>query len=115
MSPFNAFRKSLKVRRIGDVEYINGKPTEDASETLCIKGSVQPANTDDMQSLPEGRRLLGVLKIYTDTKLRAAREGSYNSDIIEIDGDDYEVAAVMPWQNGIINHYKILASRVQPA
>jgi len=113
MSPF---RKPITVKRPTAGSYVNGLWVATSTPTeIIIQASVQPATTEDLQSLPEGRRQLGAYKLYTDTQLQSVLENANNPDIVVINGEDYEVAQVEPWQNGIVNHYKILAVRIQPA
>jgi len=114
MSPFNAFRKDVTVKRYADGAYVNGVWVEGAETTLTVKASVQPATTEDLQSLPENRRQLGAYRIYTDSELKSVVENANNPDKVVIDSTDYEVAQVQPWKNGLIEHYKALAVRVQP-
>lgn len=115
MSPFNAFRKDVTVKRPAAGSYVNGVWVEGAQSTLIIKASVQPATAEEMESLPEARRNLGVYKLYTDTQLQNLLENANNPDIVVIGGHDYEIMRCEPWQNNIVNHYKALAARVQPA
>lgn len=115
MSAFAAFRRELTVKRPASGSYVNGLWVADAADSsVSITGSVQPATTEDMQSLPENRRQLGAYRVYSDTQFQSLLENEKNPDIIVIDGEDYEVARVWPWKNGLINHYKALAVRVQP-
>lgn len=115
MSAFNVFRKPLTVKRPGEGTRVNGRWVDGVPTILTIKASVQPATTEDMQSLPESRRTLGAYKVYSDTKFQSLQENTNNPDVVVIDGGDYEVAEVKPWQNGILPHYVALAVRIQPA
>ena len=114
MSAFNAFRRDVVVKRPAAGSYVNGVWVAGAESTLSVKASVQPATTEDLQSLPENRRTLGAYRLYSSTRFQSLVEGEQNPDIIVIDGQDYEVTQVEPWLNGIITHYKALAVRVQP-
>jgi hypothetical protein len=114
MSPFNSLRKNLTVKRPAAGTWVGGRWQDGVIRTLTIKASVQPATTDDLQSLPESRRTLGVYRLYSDEPFQSVIEGKQNPDIVEIYGDDYEVMQSMPWQNNLINHYKTLVARVQP-
>lgn len=115
MSIFSNMRKPLTVKRPAAGSYVNGKWVEGNVTEITVKASVQPASTEDLQSLPESRRALGVYKLYSDTKFQSVKENATNPDIVVIDGNDYEVMECQPWQNNILNHYRALAARVQPA
>ncbi len=116
MSPFDALRKNLTVRRPAAGSYVNGRWVEAGQPTeLTVKASVQPASTEELETLPEARRTQGVYKLYSSTRFQSVQENANNPDIVVIDNDDYEVMSCQPWQNNLINHYKALAARVQPA
>lgn len=110
---FGIFRKPMTGTRYADGEWVGGFWQEGEEEPLEFTASVQPASQLDMQLLPEGRRLTGSYRLYTDATLRAAREGtSQQADRVTINGEAYEVMAEMPWQNSIINHNAYLVSRM---
>lgn len=116
MSPFNAFRRDLTVKRPAGGSYVNGVWVESgAPTTITVKASAQPATTEEMETLPEARRSQGVYKLYSDSRFQSVLENANNPDIVVIDGQDYEVMRCEPWKNNIVNHYKALAARVQPA
>lgn len=114
----SSFRRTLTVRRRADGNYNQDDnagffEVEGEETTFTIQASVQPLSGSDIRLLPENRREEELLRIYTDTQLKAAEKGSAgNCDIVEIGGIDYEVTNLFPWQNNAINHYKyILAKR----
>jgi len=110
---FGVFRKPLTVKRTTAGAYVGGFWVEGGLVTPApvIRASVQPASQDDMQLLPEGRRISGAYRLYTDDDLMVAN-GTQNADVIEIAGADYEVMADASWQNSIINHRSYLLARV---
>lgn len=115
MSAFNVFRKTIVLKRPAAGDYnTSGEWVEGAVTQSNIKASVQPATTEDLQSLPENRRQLGAYRLYSDTAFQPVTEDGANPDVVEINGEDYEIAQVMPWQNGVVPHYKAIAVRVQP-
>ena len=69
-------------------KYIPGENTPDTIQADC-----QPEDTNnDLESAITGRKNLGRIKIYTDEILNVADETTgQNGDIIEFDGDDYEI------------------------
>ena len=102
MSPFNVFRKPLTVTRPAAGIYVDGLWVDGATSSLEIKASVQPATTDDLQSLPENRRQLGAYRLYSDSPFQSAKEGVQNPDLVVIHGDTYEIAQSEPWKNGVV-------------
>jgi hypothetical protein len=113
----SSFRRPFTVRRraIGSYDQatdIGFFKTEAEDETFVIKASKQPTSGSDMKLLPENRREEEIFKLYTDTELFGAEKGSGgNADIVEISGKDYEVIKVFPWDNGVINHYKVFVAK----
>ena len=92
--------------------YVQGKYSTIDGTSETIKGSFQPANGQELQALPEGRRQRQTFKVYTKTELTAPRQDRSGDetpgDIIEYKNKRYEVVTVGPWENGIINHFKAI-------
>lgn len=104
-------RKSLTATRFTAAGTYDseGKYIEGADGTINFTASVQPATTREMELLPEGRRTKSMFKLYSDTKLLTATEdGGTNADIVDIEGEEYEVLSVASWQNRVRSHYKII-------
>ena len=96
-------------------ELVNGRWTTSEAEGSFV-GSVQPVNGKDLQFLPEGRRDVGVVKIYCNSPLNVSVEGSTDSgDIVIWHGKKWEVFQELNFANGLINHYKYLAGYVGEA
>ena len=110
---FNVFRKGLTVKRKTAGSYINGFWVAGTNTVLTIKASVQPLSGKDIELLPEGKRLAGGYKLFTDDTLKVAIEGtSQDSDTVSIYGFDYEVIGQEIWANNLINHNVSLVSKV---
>lgn len=109
--------KILTVRRIGQGSYdqtdeVGFFKKNSADEIFTIKCSIQPITGSETKLLPENRREETAFKIFTSTELKCAEKGdSGNSDIIEISGVDYEVVKVIPWQNSVIDYYKVIIQK----
>ena len=83
------------------------------TSTFTIRASVQPLRPDEIELLPDGRRMSEAFRIYTATPLRLAVEGSNeNADKVEIYGNMYEVFSQETWQNKLIDHYKIIVLKI---
>ena len=106
------FRKPRTVERyLGS--YIDGHWVDSLDDTFTIQGSLQPLKGNELMLLPENRREIASYKVYTDTELFTATKGSNQSpDRIILSDGAYEVVRVEPWQNDIINHYKVFISKL---
>jgi hypothetical protein len=107
---FSIFRRPLTITRHQPGQYVKGIWQEGATETFEAYYSVQPTSPDDMQSLPEGRRERRAYTLIGDTPLRSVQTTT-NPDLVEIDGEMYEVSAVQEWRNSIIPHTRVIVTR----
>lgn len=67
-----------------------------------IAGIVQPADPDDLASLPEGTRLDDMISVWSHEIIRGADGKSRESDVLIIDGKFYRVVKV---ENRLDNGY----------
>lgn len=100
---FEVFRQLRTGRRRTNGGFVGGFPQPSTVEMLVFTASVQPATSDALQLLPEGRRLTGSVMVFTSSDLKVA-SASHNSDLLLHNGLVYECMAQMPWGNNIINH-----------
>ncbi len=107
-----SFRRSLLVKRRGKGDYQRGVYIDGDIIELGIFASVQPLAAQETLLLPENRREVKNFKLFTDTKLLATEKGGDNADYVVIDGLDYEVMRVDPWQNAVISHYRVIVSKL---
>ncbi len=116
MSLFNT--KTITVHRYdnGDYETPDGswrEGNESSDSPFTIKCSWQLQTGEQLEALPEGQRSDSVFKIYTSTKLRTVQQkNQLPPDILisPLDGEEYEVNESGNFQNGIISHYRYLAT-----
>lgn len=109
----SSFRKSLTRKAPAAGAMVNGRWVEGSLASTTIKASVQPITPHDMMSMDVGRRNSRGFWLYTDTKLNSKGNGTNtNPDIIVIDGDDYEVVQVAPWQNNVLPHFRVAVMAV---
>lgn len=91
-------------------ELVNGRWNTSEAEGSFV-GSVQPVNGKDLQFLPEGRRDIGMVKVYSNTALAVSAEGSNTpGDIVLWAGKKWEVIRELVFANDLINHFKYLAA-----
>jgi len=102
------------MKRPAAVTYTAGRASSPAFTTSNIYASVQPLRAEEMALLPEARRQTAAYLIFTDTEIRAAKEGvGQQADRIVLNGDDFEIFSVERWRNNVISHYKATAVKIQ--
>ena len=91
-------------------ELVNG--VWEFSETDgTFTGSVQPLTGKELQFLPEGRRDIGLMKVYSNTPLSVSVEGSNTpGDVVIWSGRKWEIIRELVFANDVINHYKYIAA-----
>jgi len=99
--------KTLTIKPKNTGSWISGRWTETVASTYEIKGSWQPANPRQVETLPEGRKDKETMQLITFTKLNTV-QSSKNPDIIIVDGVEYEIYSRADHQN-ILKHYVYLA------
>jgi hypothetical protein len=105
------FRNAITVRRQEPGGYVDAVWVPGEADTLTIQASVQPAGAEDMQRLPEGQRLTGAVRIYTNDLLMTA-EGDQKADVVVTSQGRYEVRVAERWENGLIPHNFYLCTRI---
>lgn len=109
------FRKPVQILRFAEGAYVDGRWVPGSPTEFCITASVQPTRPEDLQSLPEGRRVLASYRLYTNDVLFVPREGSNGQpDRAVIKDEEFEIMALADWDNGIRTHRRYLAVRMDP-
>lgn len=109
-----SFRKQKAVLREAIGSYTNGVWAPGPRSVVTTLASVQPVVMgQDMQALPEGRRLSDFVKLYTNDKLNVTSDGDgVQPDIIIHEGHGYELVSIFANQSGLISHYKYIGVKV---
>lgn len=114
-----SFRNTtLTVTRFISQGFVKGQhvPASDVTTTFDIKCSLQPIGVSagkSLISLPENVRESATFSIYTDTELQTVNEAnSTKADRVVISGRKYDVILVQPWQNDVINHFKVIVGAI---
>lgn len=90
----------------------DGRETPAAGSTFAARLSVQPLKGEELRVASELYGTNRVLKAYGPTELRTADETTgAPADVVEVDGDDYEVQHV-EHQRKLLRHYKATLVRV---
>lgn len=108
----SSFWKPYTFTRYTADSYVKGKLVKGGIDsTFTVMISVQPLSAEEVQYLPEGRRVSSSFTIYCakDTNLVTAEEESPNPpDTVELFGKVYEVNSLFNWQNEVISHQRYL-------
>ena len=109
---FDVFRKPLTVRRVPQGSYIDGAWVENGSEIVfTITASVQGVDAEILQTLPEGYRTKEAHILYTSAELKTSQLNLRKPDVVEIDGDKFQVIKVTKKdniKNYPTNHYEVI-------
>lgn len=90
----------------------DGAAVEPATVDTPIRGSVQPLNGDELQTLPEGVRSKKTRKFYTKSEIRVEDQHTgTKADHVIIDGETYQARTVERYGRGL-RHYKATLVRV---
>lgn len=107
----SSFRHKVPVYRQGTRYNDSGYQKTGPEVQMEVTVSVQPLSLAEIESLPEGRRQLPSLKLYTNDELISFGMDS-RPDQVEIAGERYEVVAKAIWENNVINHNKYLCTKL---
>lgn len=105
------FRKAQTITRTGPGAYVRGEWVNGVPSAMTIQASVQPVTGQELLVLPEGRRTMEVVKIYTSAEL-VTNDNSQQPDVLEWRGKSYEIAMKAAYQSDVINHFKYYATKV---
>ena len=95
-------------------EYVNGRYVPGEKRIVFNMASVQPLSGSEIQMLPEGRRNMEAINIFTELRMFVSDEkNNRKASLIEYDGKNYEVHKVDNWAIGTdIPHYEIIAIKI---
>jgi hypothetical protein len=94
--PFTVHRRSGR--------WVMGAFELDEERPVQMTGVVQPAGPQDLEMLPEGDRIKGMMKFYSRqeiyrSRLGGAGESAGVSDEVEWRGTRYKIISVLPWMD----------------
>lgn len=105
------FRTSQTGTRREASTFVDGIAVPGASSVLNFTSSVQPLSGNEIETLPEGLRERANYWLYTSFELRTINQQTKTPpDEVILFGKTFIVKKVEAWQNGVINHYKVLVS-----
>lgn len=75
-----------------------------------FRGTIQPLNSKELQSLPEGERDLGSVKVYSTTRLPVGKQGVKGvGALVDFAGEKYRCVRESLYNSGLINHFRYFA------
>ncbi len=93
--------------------YLEGVYQPSAIETVQVIGSLQPLSPKESLLLPENDRNRESYNLFTDVELSPASEdGLRVADLVEVNGELFQVRSVEAWRNVDIPYFKSLLLRV---
>jgi hypothetical protein len=96
-------------RAVGDYDE-NGIWQFNTILPVSFLGSVQPADSNTIEAIPEGRENNGALMIFSDTRLQTSLQDSQSAgDHLSYFGLDYEIIQESVFDSGLLPHYKYTA------
>ena|SRR6185312_15402673 len=80
-----------------------------------MTGTIQPASAKDLQQVPQGDRVTGIIAIWSQQQIYTTHDTNSVetpgvSDIIEWQGDKYRVQSSVPWVDA--GYWKVIAVRM---
>ncbi len=105
---------SYTVTRRAKATYVDGVVVPGATSTFTIAAVVASTSGRDLKRLPEGRSSTDMQTIYTPTTLYVgAQNGNYESDLVSLNGDQWEVqfADVWPSATGADGYCQAIVQR----
>lgn len=104
----------LTIYRSSLGQYVDGFYQENTDdESFKLWANVQPLSYHETLLLPEQSRSNKTLKVYSRCNLRTAKEGSWQADEFDWDGDRYRVMKTLSYKMGVLDHSKAICERIE--
>jgi hypothetical protein len=101
------FAESFTIRRSTGQFALGGYTTKQTN--IATMGVIRPTSPDDLDQLPEGDRVQGMVTFWSPVEIRVTgTQGT--SDVIFWDGDDYRILQVFP--SGRFGFWKAIGTRM---
>lgn len=107
-----SIRKQFYVLKEAAGAYVAGIFVPGVRSIGTILANIQPMSNQDMVTVPEGRRIDDIVKMYSTYELQGNDSGDgLQPDLVVWRGYAYEITATAVRQMGVINHFKYIAAR----
>lgn len=100
-------------------EFSDGKPAMDGTysegpfSSRTVSGTVQPMTGREALAYADGSLNGGLVKVYSNERLNARTRGRHSGGFVVYGGGVYRIVDEIPYQNGVMSHWKYVASLVQ--
>lgn len=97
--------------------------TKTAGTPYTIQADIQPETGDDeaytFVSSPQGRKSIGLVKVFTDTALTVSKEGqTLTGTVLSWEGEKWEVIQELDYHKNsfftLVDHFKYVAQLLTP-
>ncbi len=106
-------RVEVKVTRFTKGRLIGGKLKASMLRPFVILAAAQPLTGRERETLPEGRRQIKTLKLYTETSLLVDNDkANQRADLVEVRGELFEVFEVWEQRGLDMDHFKVFIAKV---
>lgn len=103
------FPKIIEFERQTNGAYVGGKWVADPEVTNTFLGSVQPLTGKQMEAFPTNRQDLGLVNVFSSSKLEISTEGGGNAgDVVLWEGRKWELFKEEIHANSLIPHFKYI-------
>jgi hypothetical protein len=108
-------KKSLVVYRYPSGGYVKGEWVRGTPQEVEVFANIQPAKWNEIIQMPESDRSSKWCKLFTKNLMRTKKEGlnGYDADMFYWQGDLYEVRKEKHFDMGILDHFEVMAVRVE--
>lgn len=94
------------VKRMKRGTYVRGRYVPGPVEEIKISGSLQPSSARELKLPEEGNRLKQYYKLYSDQPVLVNSMATLaDSDIVEIDGEEYRAMALTTWKHTDLDYF----------
>jgi hypothetical protein len=102
----NIFRKLYTLRRFGEQTIADGHASAPHTD-ISVMLNVQPLNSDELQTLSEGERVVKRIKAFGDRQVSTANQYTGTpGDWLFYSGHWYECVSSVRWDHTMLAHYR---------
>lgn len=110
---FNLTRKvPLTISRYALGNYTTGDYVKATPTTVIVEANIQPMRDREILQMPEADRTKIWVKVYSASLIRSNKEGAYDADRFEWQGDIFQVEKVQNYSMGVLDHYRATACKI---
>lgn len=107
------YEETIIVTRWGKTKLVGGKHKASKIQPFKLAASVQPVSGRARESLPEGFRQSYVIRLYVEKELLTSDDKKkQRADLLQFEGEMFEVIVVERNRGIGLNHFKVFAARI---